>query len=126
MEVLVAVMIIAVSVIPATNALRQSMDTANADAQGTVNHYRLTGKLEEVLAEPYSVVATHAAGLSVPTAYSDAGGTADRRLVYVSAYDGDNADTDNDPFTGTDAGILLIRVEIEDTVFALQSLKAKQ
>jgi len=126
MEVLVAVMIIAVSVIPATNAIRQGLDSAEADTEGTVNHYRLIGKLEEVLAEPYSVVATQAAGMSVPTAYSDANGTADRRLVYVSTYDGDNADTDNDPFTGTDTGLLLVRVEIEGAVFAFQSLKTDQ
>jgi len=125
-ETLLAVIVIAVSVVPATNALRGGMDSAQADVQATVNHYQMLGMLEEVLAEPFSTVSAQAAGLSVPTAYSDAAGSADRRLVYISGYDGDNADADNDPFTGTDPDLLLVRVEIEGTVNAIQSLKANK
>lgn len=125
-EVLLAVLIIAISVIPATNALRGSVHSAAADTDATINHYRILGRLEDVLAEPFSTVAAQAAGLAVPTAYSDAAGSADRRLVYISGYDADNADSDNDPFTGTDPGLLLVRVEIEGTVNVMQSLKAEQ
>ncbi len=50
-------------------------------------------------------------------------GSVDRRLVFIANYDGDNADTDNDPFTGTDPGLLWVRVEIEGSVAALQALK---
>ena len=58
----------------------------------------------------------------MPTALSDTAGSADRRLVYISGYDGDNADADNDPATGTDANLFLIRVEIEGTANVVQSL----
>lgn len=123
-EVLVAVIIIAAAVVPATDALRGAMHTADADIAATANHYRLRGKLDELLASPFSVLSSQAAGPATITAYSDAPGTSDRRLVFISPYDGDNADTDNDPFTGADPGLLWIRVEIEATVNALETLKA--
>ncbi len=121
-EVLVAVTILAISVLPATNAIRGSMDAAESDSLATVNHYRLMSKLEEVLAEPFSAVFAEAAGPAAATAYSDTIGTIDRRVVFIAAYDGDNADADNNPFTGTDTGLLWVRVEIEGSVGALQSL----
>ncbi len=121
-EVLVVVIIIAATVVPATDALRGAMNTAAADTAATVNHYRLVGKLEEVLSRPFAVLSPQAAGPSTATAYSDGLGVNNRRLVFISAYDGDNADADNDPFTGTDTGLLWIRVEIEGTASAVQSL----
>lgn len=121
-EVLAAVIIIAVAVVPATNAIRGSLDVAEADNQATVDHYRLMSKMEEVLAEPFAAVAAAAAGPTVATAYSDAAGSADRRLVFVAPYDGDNADADNDAFTGGDPDLLWIKVEIEGSASFLQTL----
>ena len=74
---------------------------------------------------------------STPSTYSDAAGPPDRRLVYVALYDvndadgdGDvftvldeNLDGDNDPYTGY-AGVLWVRVTVEDSVTALESLAA--
>ncbi len=125
-EVLVAAMLIAATVVPATDALRGAMYATNADSAATVNHYRLVGKLEEVLAKPYAILTAQALGPATATTYSDALGSSDRRLVYISAYDGDNADADNDPFTGTDSGLLWIRVEIEGTAMAMQSLQTNR
>lgn len=122
-EVLVALIIISATVVPATDALRGAMKTADADTTATVNHYRLVGKLDEVLARPFAVLSPQATGPTTTTVYSDAPGSTDRRLVFISAYDADNADADNDPFTGMDTGLLWIRVEIEGTVTAIQSLK---
>ncbi len=125
-EVLAAAVILAVSIIPATEALRSSMIVAAADSRATVNHYRLTGKMEAVLAESFSTLAARAAGTGTATSYSDTAGATDRRVVFISRYDGDNADTDDDPFTGTDADLLWIRVEIEGMATALQALKVEQ
>lgn len=122
-EILAAVILIALTAVPAANALRGAMQSSEADALATVNHYRLVGRMDEVLATPFSNLVTQAAGTSTPTNYSDAAFSVDRRLVFISQYDGDNADTDNDPFTGTDPGLLWIRVEIENTVFAVHALK---
>lgn len=124
-EVLIAVVIIAMSVIPATDALRNAMKVAESDSQATINHYRLISKMEEVLADPFSTVSARVAGISTATSYSDTAGSTDRRLVFISRYDGDNADADDDPFTGTEADLLWVRVEIEGTATALQALKAE-
>lgn len=125
-EVLAASFIIAVSIIPATDALRNAMQVAAADGQATVNQYRLIGKMEEVLAEPFATLFASAAGTGTATNYSDVAGSTDRRVVFIAPYDGDNADADDDPFTGADAGLLWVRVEIEGAATALQALKVDQ
>jgi len=40
----------------------------------------------------------------------------------LSAYDADNSDGDDDPFTGTDEGLLWVRVAIEGSVHDVLSL----
>ncbi len=125
-EILATVIIIAVSVIPATVAMRGAMNATQLDSQATVNHYRLMSKMEEVLAAPFTTVFAQAAGPTTATSYSDAAGSVNRRLVFIATYDGDNADADNDPFTGTDPDLLWLRVKIEGTVTAMQALKADQ
>lgn len=124
-EVLIAVILIAATAFPAADALHGAMAGALADTEATANHYRARGRLEEILAQPFSMVSAQAVGHTVPSSYSDAPGMADRRIVYVSTYDGDNADADSDPFTGTDPDLLWVNVEIEGTVIALSALKAR-
>ena len=125
-ETLAAVIIIAVSVVPATVAIRGAMNATQSDSRATVNHYRLMSKMEEVLAAPFATVLAQAAGPFTNSSYSDPTGTVDRRLVFIAPYDGDNADADNDPFTGTDPGLLWLRVEIDDRLDAMQALRADQ
>lgn len=123
-EVLITVLIIAAVAVPVTDALRGAISVTEQDSLATINHYRLTGKMEEVLAQPFSVVAAAAIEPVAPTNFSDPLGTTDRRIVYIHSYDGDNHDKDNDPFTGTDSGLLWISVEIENRVNSIQALKA--
>ena len=125
-ETLAAAIIIAVSIVPATVAIRGAMNATQLDSRATVNHYRLMSTMEELLAAPFATVFAQAAGPTTATSYSDAAGSVDRRLVFIAPYDGDNADADNDPFTGTDPDLLWLRVEIEGTVNAMQALKADQ
>jgi hypothetical protein len=82
--------------------------------------------MEEVLARSFAELAAEevAAG-GAPSAYSDGAGAPDRRLVLLSRYDGDNADGDDDPFTGKDAGLLWVRVEIEGTDHVLETLTGR-
>ena len=80
------------------------------------------------MVEPFSDLsdaAIVAGSPTTPTTYSDAAGPADRILVYLSPWDGDNADADDDPFTGTEADLLWIRVEIDGSVLALQTIRAQ-
>ncbi len=126
-EVLVAVAILAVALVPAMDALRSGVVGAEVHASRTELHYRLAGKLEELLAEPFGALDDEALAIGAPTipstAYSDPAATPDRRLVFLSRYDGDNVDpADGDPFTGVDEGLLWMRVEIEHTHLALERL----
>lgn len=125
-EVLIATALIAVSIVPVGNALRGAISSTAIDTAASTDHYQLLRKLEEVLAEPFADVLAASAGTTTASSYSDTGGSVNRRLVYINGYDGDNADADNDPFTGTDADLLWVRVEIEGSVSALQSLMANQ
>ena len=73
-----------------------------------------------------AVAAALAAGSPVAeTSYSASPGTPGRLVVYLSTWDGDNADADDDPFTGTDVGLLWIRVEVEGSVHDLHTLRAR-
>lgn len=112
-ELLVAVVIIAISVGPISSALQTSMQVASADLNATANHYQLVSKLESVLAESFSSLSAATLGATTPSSYSDAVATPNRQLVYIAEYDADNADTDNNPFTGVEADMLWIRVEVE-------------
>jgi hypothetical protein len=83
------------------------------------------GRLEETLAQPFSdldAAAVAAGSRTAPTSYSDAVATPDRLLVFMARYDGDDVDTDSDPFTGGDEGLLWIQVAIEDTDYALETV----
>ena len=125
-EVLVATFILAISLVPAIEALQTGVQGSVFHAAKANQHYRLTGRLEEVLAQPFSELeqaADTAGGPGVIVdSFSDASGTERRRLVYLARYDADNADADDDPFTGTDHGLLWVRVQIEGTNDALETL----
>ena len=87
----------------------------------------MISKMEETLALPFSELLTEADLVADPTVlipapYSDVAGTESRRLVFLARYDGDNVDADDDPFTGTDAGLLWLRVTIEDNPRALETV----
>lgn len=139
-EVLVAAVLLAVVLVPAIDALRTGMLGAEVHATTASNHYAALSRMEEVLAEPHSLLLT-AAGTAgnykTPTAYSDTAGSAQRRLVFIGLYDADdldgdgnpftvpdpNLDGDNDPYTGY-VGPLWLRVEIEGSVTAFETLTA--
>lgn len=120
-----ATLLIALSLVPAMESLQGSIQGSAVHAESTQDHHRLVARLEELLATAYADLDAEAQAVAdpnTPTSYSDAGGTAQRRLVYLSRYDVDNADADDDPFTGTDAGLVWIRVEIENSAAALETL----
>jgi hypothetical protein len=124
-EVLIAAALIAVSLAPMMDAVRTASISAGVHEEAAVQNLHLIATLEDVLAEPFSsleAAAIAAGSESTITSYSDLSGSTNRRLVFLSLYDGDNADTDNNPFTGTDRGLMWVRVEIEGTVQAFETL----
>jgi len=125
-EVLIATVLVVVALVPAIDALRPAIQGSGIHQSETALHYHLTGGLEDVLAAPFFTLDTEAQALGDPTAisapFSDTAGSANRRLVFLSRYDADNADGDNDQFTGTDEGLIWVRVEVETTSHALETL----
>ncbi|MGB5259734.1 MAG: hypothetical protein WBO34_04340 [Gammaproteobacteria bacterium] len=128
-EVLIATLLIVVTLLPALQALYPAVAGAGIHGSRVEDHYQLVGRLEELLAEPFAdldAAATAAGNETTPTTYSDTithpDGRQITRNVFLSRYDGDNADSDNNPFTGTEDDLLWIRVEIADTADGLESL----
>lgn len=120
-EVLIAVVIIAACLAPALDALRDGMSAAGVQRSHAVNQQRLRARFEEVLAKPFSTLdaAAMAAGNSpsaTVAAYSDASGISDRLLVTMYRYDGSAA-------TGSDTGLLWVKVKIEGSILQLDTLK---
>lgn len=127
-EVLITMVLLTVLLVPAMRALQTGVTGAEVHANLAADQFRLTSRMEELLAEPFAqleTAATAAGGPGVETSYSEAAGPPGRLIVYLSLYDGDNADADGDPFTGTDSGLLWIRIEAEDTVHHLQTIRAE-
>jgi len=140
-EVLIAMVLIAVALVPGLQALQTGMTGTQIYQSSTTEHYAALAKMEELLAEQHAslVAAAAAAGDQLtPSSYSDAPATPDRRLVYLGLYDADNADgdnnlftvldpnfdDDNDPFTGF-TGLVWIHVEVEGSAASLESLSAQ-
>lgn len=129
-EVLISVVLIAIVLVPAMEALQPGMAASGIHEIIAEDHYRLTGKMEEVLAEPFADLDAAAITAGSPTtatlSYSDIftypNGRQITRNVFIAQYDGDNADSDNDPFTGTDIGLLWVQVEIAGTALRLETL----
>ena len=127
-EVLVAVMLLLIILVPAMEAIRTSVTGAEVHNELASSQFRLTSRMEELLAEPFgdleaAAIATGSA--TVESSYSEAAGPPGRLIVYLSPYDGDNADADDDPFTGSDPGLLWIEVEAEGTVHSLRTVRAQ-
>ncbi len=123
-----AIALLAVMLVPAINALTTSSQGAEVHRELANDHFRLTSRLEELQAEPFSDLEAAAAAAGSPqtaTTYSETPGAPGRLVVYLAACDGDNADGDVDLFTGADDGILWIRVAVENTAHDLQIIRAR-
>jgi len=128
LEILIAGVLLATALVPALDALRASVSGTSVHESYVTEQHRLATRLEEVLAEPFGQLndAANVAGGPVnPTTYSEPVATPGRMLVFIARYDGDNADADGDPFTGTDDGLLWVRTAIEATEYSLESLIAQ-
>ena len=122
-EVLIATMLIAVSLVPAVEALRGGIFGASLHQDAAADHYALKAKMEEVLAEPYALLdsaAVAAGSEKTPTSYSDPSGSTKRRLVYLSRYD-----PSTQGFTAFDTGVLWVHVRFESRAGELETLTAR-
>lgn len=124
-EALVAVVLLAVVLVPALEALGNATRNAPTAAQDDTLWMSVANKLNEVSGSRFDeldAAATAAAGPTNASSLSDPVSASPRVLVYLSRYDGDNADGDNDGFTGTDADLIWVRAAIADTPVSLRTL----
>ena len=128
-EVMVATVLIAITLVPAMDALLPGINGSGIHETRSEDHYQLLGRVEEILAEPFAsldVAATVAGNPTTATSYSDvytyANGRQIKRAIFISRYDGDNADADDDPFTGTDEGLLWVQGVIDGSSLSFETL----
>ena len=129
-EVLVATVLIAIVLVPAMDALLPGMAGGGIHETRTEDHYQLLAKIEEVLAEPFTDLDAAAIAAGSPTtatlSYSDIftypDGRQITRNIFLSRYDADNADADDDPFTGTDEGLLWVQGVIAGSSLSFETL----
>ena len=128
-EVLVASFILAISLPPALDALQSGIQGSGISKTTSIDVFHLNAKMEEVLSQPFedlSAAATAAGNQTTASSYSDLMTTTDgrqlSRQVYLSRYDGDNADSDENGFTGSDDNLLWVKVELAGTPHIVESL----
>ncbi len=126
-EVLVAVALIAVCLVPAIQALQSGILGASVHEELALDQYALVTKMETVLAEPFGTL--DAAGLAAGNPAAPPNPTPPYStspfLVYVARFDADDADGDGLPHTGAEDDILWVRVESEDTGRFLETLTSR-
>lgn len=132
-EVIIAVAVLAVCLAPAMEALRSSTALLGIQATMSIDNYALLSKTEDVLKENFTnldLAAAAAGSPTTPTSYSDVFTTTDGRQltrnVYIWSMDGDNADLDSNIFTGTDPGILYIKVAIANTALLYETIAIRK
>ena len=123
-EALVAVAVLAIALVPALDSLQAVFTGGAVHEKLRGRHQQIANRMEMLIAGPFSSLdqAAQAAGSeTVASSHSDPVGP-DRVLVFLSRYDGDNADGDDDPFSGTDENLIWVRVAVEDTAHELMTL----
>ncbi len=127
-EVMVATVLIALTLVPALDALSPGMQGSALHRQHAEVHYALSGKMEMLLAEPFDnldAAAITAGSWTTPTSYSDVFSPEITRNVYIWRYDVDDADLDGDVMTGGEDDLLWVRVALADDSQSLQTLLAR-
>lgn len=126
LEVLLATIVLTISLGPLLSAMQSNNQTTRIDAELTRQRNHAISVLEKTLALPLATLLDEAAIVGaydvLSDRYSDAAGSEPRAQVFLAAYDANNADGDNNPFTGAEANVLWVNVKIEDTRFELTTL----
>ena len=126
-EILIAMILIATALVPMMNALQTGLQGATLFQTKAEFHHVLTGTIEKVLAEPFDsldAAATSAGDYTNATTYSDLGASIPFK-VYLWRYDADNADNDNDVFTGGEEDLIWVKVALVDNGQSVETLISK-
>lgn len=112
-EILLAVSLLAICLAPMLESLAAGLGQQRLQAEYETAIYSAQSRMQTLRTDSFASLRTEALNVgdpTVPTTYSDAATVSPQLLVYLSLYDHDNADGDNDPFTGGDTGLLWMRV----------------
>lgn len=123
-EVIVATLLITIALVPMMDALGPGFQGSQIHRDRAEVNFALAGKLEAVLAEPFDeldAAAAAAGDFKVATTYSDVGARVPHE-VFIWRWDVDDADADDDGFTGGEDDILWVRVATVDGLTELQTL----
>ena len=124
-EVLVATVLIAITLVPMMEALQPGLQSADLHREQSRIHFAIRGEVETLLAEPFhelDAAATAAGAHDVETTYSNPAADVPYR-VFLWRYDVDNADGDDNVFTGGEADLLWLRVTSSaDDGYAIETL----
>ncbi len=126
-EVLLAVAVLAIGLVPALESLQAAFAGTAVHEELRDRQQQIANRMELIAAEHISSLdeaAQTAGSETVASSYSDPAGP-ERVLVFLSRYDGDNADGDDDSFSGTDEGLIWVRVAVEDTPHEITTLVAR-
>ena len=126
-EVLISTLLIVVALVPALDALSSGILGSRMHAEQVSDQARMLSRMEQTLAAPFAELRTQADAVAdpnipLPEPWSDPPGTPSRLLVYIARYDGDDADGDSNPFTGTEADLLWLRVRVEESPLSVETL----
>jgi type II secretory pathway pseudopilin PulG len=125
LEVLIAVVILVIAMPAALATLSHAVNQSRLYVGSVESAAKLKSTMEMMLNVAFSDLDAEALSVGSPTvatSYSESAGTPNRALVYLSRYDGDNADVDDDPFTGVDADLLWIKVAIENRAHSFETV----
>lgn len=123
-ELLIATVLIATALVPMMNALQAGLQGSALFQKNTEFHHVLSGTVEKVLAEPFAnldAAATAAGAYTTATTYSDLVAPIPFK-VYLWRYDIDNADNDNDEYTGGEEDLIWVRVALVDNGQSIETL----
>jgi Tfp pilus assembly protein PilV len=114
-EVLVAVLLLALCALPAANAIQNGLAAANAAPSRAKALRCMRDKMEAVLAEPYdNLLAAQSGNQPVDTYSQAAGGGCVERRVFIDLY----------PQAGGDMPLLRVDVVSPDTSYSFTTLVA--
>ena len=123
-EIMVATLLITVALVPMMEALGPGLQGSQVHRDLAETNFVLQGKLEQVLAESFDeldAAASKAGDFKIATVYSDTGSSVPHE-VFIWRYDIDNADADDNEFTGGEDDILWVRVAAVGAPAELQTL----
>ena len=123
-EILIATLLITIALVPMMEALQPGLQGTQVNRQQSEIHFTLKGKLESVLAEPFTdldAAASAAGAATIATSYSDLGATVPHQL-FIWRYDIDDADNDGNVYTGVESDILWLRIASVDGSYSIQTL----